>query len=100
MSNRFRGRLNPIAWAAMLCFLFAASVRGQTSIPPGTEVPLEFTEEVSTRTAQKGDVIHFRVYEDVRVNGRTMLRAGAPASGVVESVKHPGRFGKRGELKI
>ncbi|HEU4751616.1 MAG TPA: hypothetical protein VFU47_00830 [Armatimonadota bacterium] len=78
----------------------AAPARAQGPVPPGTPVMLQFMEPVSTKTAKKDDRIPLRVYTNVVVNGKTLIRQDAPATGIVTSVKKPGRFGKRGELKI
>src|ERR1051325_3006230 len=79
--------------------LFALPARAAT-VPAGTPVMMQFEDTVSPKTAKRGDVIAFRVVSDVTDNGQTVIRDGAPAVGIVESVKKPGRFGKRGELKI
>lgn len=76
------------------------AARAEQSVPPGTPVMLQFMDEVSTRTARKGDVVKLRVYTDVVHNGKTLIKQDAPAEGLIESVKKPGRFGKRGRLKI
>lgn len=85
--------------AAFACALAAPSCAGTTA-PPDTAVPLEFAQEVSTRSAHKGDEIRLKVYQDVVVKGKTLIRKDAPATGVVEAVKKPGRFGQRGQLKL
>jgi hypothetical protein len=74
--------------------------RAQNAVPPGTPVMLQFMETVSTRTAKKDDRIPLRVYTNVVVSGKTLIKQDAPATGIVTSVKKPGRFGKRGELKL
>ena len=77
-----------------------AAAQAQTMVPAGTKVPLEFTQPVSTKTAQKGDTVELRVSEDVVVDGRTVIPAGAPAEGVITDVHRGRTFGRRGELKI
>lgn len=76
------------------------AARADSLVPAGTVVPLEFQQAVSSKTAKKGDLLKLRVYTDVVVNGKTLIRQDAPATGVVESVKHPGIFGKRAQLKV
>jgi hypothetical protein len=88
-----------LALAALGCALSTATWAA-ASVPADTAVPLEFAQEVSTKTAHKGDEVKLRVYQDVVVKGKTLIRKDAPATGVVESVKKPGRFGKRGQLKL
>lgn len=74
--------------------------RAADRVPPGTAVMLQFMEEVSTRSAHKGDTVRFRVYTDVVVNGKTLIRQDAPAQGTITAVKKPGPFGKKAQLKI
>ena len=78
----------------------ATAQSGNGSIPAGTVVLLQFDANVSTQTAKKGDLIPLRVYTDVMVNGKRMIRQDSKATGVVTDVDKPGRFGKRGKLKI
>jgi len=89
------------AAALLAAALFApAAVRADHSVPAGTPVMLQFMDEVSTKTAKKGDRLQFRVYTDVVHGGKTWIKQDAVAEGIVDSVKRPGRFGKKGELKI
>jgi len=83
---------------ALLCA--PAAARAAQSVPPGTAVLLQFDDEVSTKTAKKGDRIHLRVYTDVVVNGKTLIKQDAPATGTVTNVRKPRSFGRRGELKV
>lgn len=76
------------------------SVRADQTVPPGTAVLLQFQESVSTKTAKKGDQIQLRVYTDVVVDGKTLIKQDAPAIGIVESVRKPRSFGRKGELKL
>lgn len=80
--------------------LTAADVSAAEPVPPGTRITLQFDRSVSTRTARKGGTVPLRVYSPVVVRGKTLIDQDAPATGVVTSVRRPGRFGKRGELKI
>ena len=81
-------------------FALSMSAAAANRVPAGTVVQLRFDREVSTKTAKVGDVIPMRVYADVVVNGKTLIKQDAPATGVVTQVKKPGRFGKRGSLKM
>lgn len=98
--------MNPIrllAVGAMLTapILFAPTAgRAAQSVPPGTAVLLQFDQQISTKTAKKGDQIRLRVYTDVVVNGKTLIKQDAPAVGTVTDVRKPRSFGRRGELKV
>lgn len=74
--------------------------RSAQSVPPGTAVLLQFQQDVSTKTAKKGDQIALRVYTDVVVDGKTLIKQDAPAVGIIESVRKPRSFGRRAELKL
>jgi hypothetical protein len=76
------------------------SVDAAALVPPRTPVTLQFMQNVSTKSARRGDRIALRVYDPVVDHGKTLIRKDAPALGVVTSVKRPGIFGKKGELKI
>ena len=91
--------LNAALLAACLLAV-AACARAAEPVPPGTPVMLQFLEEVSTKTAKEGDPVKLRVYTNVVVNGKTLIRQDAPATGVITDVRKPKRFGKRAELKI
>jgi hypothetical protein len=88
------------AAVSVALLLAPAACRAALSVPPGTAVLLQFDDEVSTKTAKKGDQIHLRVYADVVVNGKTLIKQDAPATGTVTDVRKPRSFGRRGELKV
>jgi hypothetical protein len=63
-------------------------------------VQLEFLEAVDSRTAKKGQVVPLKVVEGVSVDGTLRFRKDAPASGLIEGVDPPGRFGKRARIRM
>lgn len=85
---------------AMVTLALLAPARAAQTVPPGTPVNLQFTQTVSSRTAHVGDHVKMRVYTDVLVHGRTVIRQDAPAQGVVTAVHRRRSFGRKGELKI
>src|SRR4051795_9775724 len=76
-NQTFRSVAGVLAGAALACCLTAAEARSGTAVPPGTSVPLEFSQQVSTKTARKGDEIRLRVYQEIAKNGRTLIRKDA-----------------------
>lgn len=88
------------AVALSLALLAPSAAWAAQSVPPGTQVMLQFAQTVSTKTARVGDLVRMRVYTDVLVNGRRVIRQDAPAQGVVTTVHRPRTFGRKGELKI
>lgn len=73
---------------------------GDIMIPDGTELTVVTMEEISSKTAVEGDPINFKVDEDVKVNGKTVIARGALVKGEVSNSKKSGRMGKGGQLSI
>lgn len=73
---------------------------GDFTLPDGTELTVVTTEEISSKTAVEGDPINFKVDEDVKVNGTTVIAKGALVKGEVSNSKKSGRMGKGGQLSI
>jgi len=90
------------AMTALMTFVLSlpATAFATSGVPAGTEVPLTFVAGVSSKTAQEGDPIAFRVARDVVADGRVAIPEGARAEGVVEKVHRGRTFGRKGELKI
>lgn len=73
---------------------------GDMTLPDGTELTVVTTEEISSKTAVEGDSLNFKVDEDVKVNGKTVIARGALVKGEVSNSKKSGRMGKGGQLSI
>jgi uncharacterized Zn ribbon protein len=71
-----------------------------TILPDGTEFEVETTEEISSKTAAEGDPLTFKVVEDLKVNGQTVVAAGTLVKGVVSNAKKAGMMGRGGQLGI
>lgn len=69
-------------------------------IPDGTEFTVVTTEEISSKTATEGDPISFKVDEDVKINGQTVIAKDSLVKGTVASAKKSGFFGRGGNLGI
>jgi hypothetical protein len=70
-------------------------------MPAGTPVTLALLQEVKSGRVREGDVIHFRVDEDVIApDGAILIRRGTPAYGRVTRSRKAGLFGKKGALGI
>jgi len=84
----------------------------QTSIPApsnppseillaeGTDVPLVFDEDISSKTAAEGDEVTFVLAEDIKLGDIVVVKAGAKAQGEVTNAKKAGMMGKAGELNV
>ena len=75
--------------------IFAAEA---VTLKDGTPVMLRLTEEVSTKTKNVNDAIHFEVSRDVIVDGKIVIRAGASAEGTVTSCIKPDIIGQEGTI--
>src|SRR4051812_45113400 len=73
-----------------------AAAAGELVIPDGTELTVVTTEEISSKTAVEGDPINFKVDEDVKIGGKTVIAKGALVKGEVSNSKKSGRMGKGG----
>ncbi|HEX8071812.1 MAG TPA: hypothetical protein VF546_17825 [Pyrinomonadaceae bacterium] len=83
---------------------FAAAPAAQDAkevvLPDGTEFEVETTEEISSKTAAEGDPLTFKVVDDVKVNGQTLVASGTLVKGVISNAKKAGMMGKGGQLGI
>lgn len=78
----------------------AAAAASTVTIPDGTELSVVTTEEITSKTATEGDPLTFKIDEDVKVNGKTVIAAGTIAKGEIANAKKSGRMGKGGALSI
>ena len=69
-------------------------------IPAGTRVRVRLSQTLSTKQNQTGDPFSGTVVDPVRVNGQTVIRAGARAQGVVTDSRGLGRFKGQAVLAI
>lgn len=69
-------------------------------IPDGTEIKVETIEELSSKKLVEGDPVNFRVIEDLKINGVTVIAKGAMVKGTVSSAKKKGMMGRGGNLSV
>jgi len=92
--------LAPAAFVAAAAPRQDAAAAVETVLPDGTELTVITTEEISSKTAVEGDPINFKVDEDVKVGGKTVITRGSLVKGEVSNSKKSGRMGKGGQLSI
>ncbi len=91
----FRG----VFTALLLCFICSLGLAEEKVVlKDGAPVMLRLTEEVSTRTKNVNDAVHFEVSRDVIVDGKIVIRAGASAEGTVTSCTKPDIIGQEGTI--
>lgn len=69
-------------------------------VEPGTRIPLNLINSVSTRNAAEGDRVYLETAFPIVVGGRMVIPPGSYVSGTVTQVKRPGRMKGRGELYL
>lgn len=72
--------------------------QGVVLLKDGTPVILRLTEEVSTKSKNLNDVVHFEVVKDIMVDGKVVIKAGTPAEGVVSVYVKPDIIGQEGTI--
>jgi hypothetical protein len=69
-------------------------------IPDGAEFTVVTIDEISSKTAAEGDPLTFKVAEDVKIDGQTVVAKGSLVKGVVGQAKKAGMMGRGGSLGI
>jgi hypothetical protein len=70
------------------------------TIPGGTNLSVRIVENLSSATAQPGDVFHGTLADDVEVNGKIIFPRGADVFGTVTDAKSSGRLSAPGILEL
>ena len=70
------------------------------TIADGMEFTVVTIDEISSKTATEGDPLTFKVAEDVKVDGQTVIAKGSLVKGVVGQAKKAGMMGRGGSLGI
>jgi len=73
---------------------------GMVLLAEGTEVFLEFDEDLSSKTAHDGDQVEFVLADDLMAGNVIVARRGARAIGEVSNAEKSGMLGKGGDLSI
>lgn len=69
-------------------------------IPDGTELSVVTTEEISSKTATEGDVVTFKIEDDLVVDNHIVILKGTIVKGLISAAQKSGRLGKGGKLGI
>ena len=70
------------------------------TIPDGMEFTVVTIDEISSKTAAEGDPLTFKVSEDVKIDGQTVITKGTLVKGIVAQAKKAGMMGRGGSLGI
>lgn len=72
----------------------------QVIVPKNTLIKVALVDPVNTKNLKKGDVIRYKVADDVIVDGKLVFAKGEPGDGTVLKVKQARNFGRDAELEI
>lgn len=72
----------------------------QTDIPANTLIKVALVDPVNAKNLKAGDVIRYKVVQDVVVNDQLVFAKGEPGEGVVKKVKQAKNFGRNAEVEI
>ena len=67
-----------------------AKTESVKTIPDGMEFTVVTVDEISSKTAAEGDPLTFKVAEDVKVDGQTVITKGSLVKGTVAQAKSQG----------
>lgn len=72
----------------------------QYTVDPGTHIPLNLINSISTKNAAEGDRVYLETVFPILSNGKVVIPPGSYVAGTVTQIKRPGRVHGRGELYI
>ncbi len=78
----------------------AAPASANLVLTEGSDVNLNFDQNLSSKTAVEGDQVEFVLAEDLKVGNVVVAKAGCKAVGEVTNAKKAGMMGKGGELSV
>lgn len=73
---------------------------GAFRVEPGTRIPLNLINSVSTKHASEGDRVYLETAFPILADGRIVIPPGSYVAGTITQVKRPGRVKGRGELYL
>ncbi|HEY8495444.1 MAG TPA: hypothetical protein VIK98_00195 [Limnochordales bacterium] len=72
----------------------------QVTVPKETLVKIHLLTEINSGTSRVGQKVRYRVVEDVMIDDRVVIPAGAEGEGEITSVQSAGRFGQAGRVEV
>ncbi len=69
-------------------------------LPSGTELKVITVETISGRKVTEGQVVIFKIAEDVKIAGQTVISKDSSVLAVVSKAKKPGMAGRGGQLSV
>jgi len=78
----------------------APDASGRYMLRDGTDVNLQFAQDLSSKTAAEGDPVTLTLVDDLKVGDIVVAKAGDKAIGEVTKAEKSGMMGKAGDLSI
>jgi hypothetical protein len=78
----------------------APDAAGKYMLRDGTDVDLQFAQDLSSKTSSEGDPVVLTLVDDLKVGDVVVAKAGSKAFGEVTKAEKSGMMGKAGELNI
>jgi hypothetical protein len=78
----------------------APDASGRYMLRDGTDVNLQFAQDLTSKTAAEGDPVTLTLVDDLKVGNIVVAKAGDKAIGEVTKAEKSGMMGKAGDLSI
>lgn len=85
---------------SMLTMSFSSKSVEQVKLASGTVIAVENSTEINSANLIAGQTLDFFVVDDVKVNGKTVVRRGARAKAQVTRVNKAKGLGKEGSVEV
>lgn len=85
---------------AFLNMSFVSKNYDSVKIPSGTVISIENASAISSQNLVVGQSLDFFVLDDVKIDGKTVIRRGAPARAQVTRVQKAKGLGKEGSVEV
>lgn len=96
-----------ISLLVLPCALFAQARASKTPqpgdevvVPTRTEIPLELSSGLSSRTAYEGEAVYCQTVYPITVNNQIVIPVGSYVKGVITQVKRPGHIHGKAQIGI
>lgn len=72
----------------------------QVVVPEGKSIQIRLVDEIDTRRAELGKIIKYEVVNDIKIDDKLVIPAGAVGMLEVVEIKEAGQFGRDGDVKL
>jgi hypothetical protein len=91
---------SPVAAPAVAVAAASPDASGKYMLREGEDVNLQFSDDLSSKTASEGDPVALTLTDDLKVGNVVVAKAGSHAFGEVTKAEKSGMLGKAGELNL